>query len=42
VTPLESAKVMAGSILFGYAFMGFLDGYVVTTIWYQRKLTLPN
>ena len=34
-----SAKVAAGSILFGYAIMGVLVGYVVTTLWYQKKIT---
>jgi hypothetical protein len=35
----SGAKVMAGAILFGFAFAGFLDGYVVTTTWYQRRLS---
>jgi hypothetical protein len=34
----SAAKVMAGSILFGYAVIGMLDAYVVTTVWYQNKL----
>jgi hypothetical protein len=34
----QTAKVMAGAILFGYAVIGLLDGYVVTTVWYQNKL----
>lgn len=34
----SAAKVMAGSILFGYAVIGMLDAYVVTTVWYQHKL----
>jgi hypothetical protein len=29
---------MAGAILFGYAAIGLLDAYVVTTMWYQQKL----
>ena len=33
-----SAKVVAGAILFGYVAMGFLDGYILTTVWYQRQL----
>jgi hypothetical protein len=33
-----SAKVVAGAILFGYVAMGFLDGYILTTVWYQREL----
>jgi hypothetical protein len=32
------AKVMAGSILFGYLVIGMFDAYVVTTMWYQNKL----
>jgi hypothetical protein len=34
-----SATVLAGAIMFGYVIVGLLDGYVVTTIWYQKKLT---
>jgi hypothetical protein len=30
---------MAGAILFGYVAIGMLDAYVVTTVWYQNKLT---
>jgi hypothetical protein len=33
-----SARVVAGAILFGYIAMGFLDGYILTTVWYQREL----
>ena len=33
-----SAKVVAGAILFGYVALGFLDGYILTTVWYQREL----
>jgi hypothetical protein len=33
-----SAKVVAGAILFGYVALGFLDGYILTTVWYQRVL----
>jgi hypothetical protein len=33
-----SAKVLAGSILFGYLGIGMLSGYVATAIWYLRKL----
>jgi hypothetical protein len=33
-----SAKVLAGSILFGYLGIGILSGYVVTATWYLRKL----
>lgn len=36
--PSSIAKVFAGAILFGYAAIGLLDAYVVTTMWYQQKL----
>src|SRR6202035_592002 len=35
----EAAKVVAGAILFGYVIIGVLEGYMVTTLWYQSKLT---
>jgi hypothetical protein len=35
----QSATVMAGAILIGYATIGLLDGYVVTTVWYPRKIS---
>jgi Putative Ig domain len=43
-TPAYSgpATVMAGAIIFGYVTIGLLDGYVVTTIWYQKKLASLN
>jgi hypothetical protein len=28
---IQTAKVTAGAILFGYVMMGLLDGYIVTT-----------
>ncbi len=37
-TPDNAAQVMAGSLLVAYFVLGFLDGYVVTTLWYGRKL----
>jgi len=33
-----AARVAAGAILFGYAILGFLEGYIITTFWYQKKL----
>jgi hypothetical protein len=36
---VHAAKVMAGALLFGYVTMGLLDGYIVTTTWYQNKIT---
>jgi uncharacterized integral membrane protein len=32
------AKVMAGLIILGYAVFGLLEGYLVTSVWYPRKL----
>jgi hypothetical protein len=37
MTP-ESMKVMAGAIMIAFVLIGFLDGYVVTTLWYQKQL----
>lgn len=34
----SSARVVAGTILVAYAILGFLEGYVITTVWYQKKL----
>lgn len=36
--PTPSAEVMAGLIIFGYAVLGLLEGYVVTSVWYPKKL----
>ena len=30
---------MVGAIIFGYVIMGLLDGYIVTTTWYQSKVS---
>lgn len=35
----SGAKVAAGAILFGYAITGILVGYVMTTLWYQKRIT---
>jgi hypothetical protein len=37
-SPSSSAKLVAGAILFGYGAIGFLIGYLVTTLWYQSEL----
>jgi hypothetical protein len=37
-----SSSVMAGAVLFGYSVIGFLDGFIITTVWYQKKLTELN
>jgi hypothetical protein len=34
----DSAKVLAGAIVFGYTGIGLIAGYVVTAVWYLRKL----
>jgi hypothetical protein len=34
--PTDAAKVMAGAILFAYTAMGLLNGYLMTTTWYQN------
>ena len=33
------AAAMAGAIVVAYLVLGFLDGYVVTTLWYGRRLS---
>ena len=37
-----AATVAAGTIIFGYVALGLLNGYVVTTMWYQRRLARLN
>jgi hypothetical protein len=37
-SPSSSAKLVAGAVLFGYGAIGFLIGYLVTTLWYQSEL----
>ncbi len=37
----EAAKVVAGAILFGYTAMGLLNGYLMTTTWYQNWIVRP-
>ena len=32
------ARVLAGGIVLFYTSIGFLDGYVITTLWYQQRL----
>jgi hypothetical protein len=34
----EAAVVMAATILIAYAVLGFLDGYLTTTLWYGKRL----
>lgn len=34
----QTAEVMAGALLVGYTIVGLLDGYVVTTVWYQKQI----
>jgi len=35
----SNAAAMAGAIMVTYLVLGFLDGYVVTTLWYGRRLS---
>jgi Putative Ig domain len=37
-TAAPGANVMAGLIVIGYLVLGLLEGYVVTSVWYPRKL----
>lgn len=37
-SPSGAAQVTAGAILIAYTVLGFLNGYVVTTLWYARML----
>jgi hypothetical protein len=34
----STARVLAGGIILFYTSIGFLDGYVITTLWYQQRL----
>ncbi len=36
--PSDTALVISGSLLVLYFVVGFLSGYVVTTLWYERRL----
>jgi hypothetical protein len=36
--PSGPAQVMAGAIMVTYVIIGFLDGYVVTTLWYGKRM----
>jgi hypothetical protein len=38
VPPSGPATVVAAAILVTYVILGFLDGYVVTTLWYGKHL----
>ena len=37
-TATGDAKAVAGAVMFGYVILGFMQGYVLTTVWYQKKL----
>jgi hypothetical protein len=37
-TVTESAAVIAATILIAYFILGFLDGYLTTTLWYGKRL----
>lgn len=36
-----AAEVAAGALLFALAFAGILDGYIGTTMWYQKHIARP-
>lgn len=38
-SPDNSSTTMAGALLITYFVLGFLDGYVVTTLWYGRRIS---
>lgn len=40
--PSGAAQVMAGAIMVTYIVVGFLDGYLVTTLWYGKRLDRPG
>jgi len=35
---IQAAKVTAGAIMFAFAILGLLIGYIVTSTWYERRL----
>ena len=39
---IQSAKVIAGSIMIGFTVLGILAGYIVTSTWYQKKISELN
>lgn len=36
---LQAAKVIAGSVMIGFTALGILGGYIVTSTWYQKKIS---
>lgn len=36
---IQSAKVTAGSVMIGFTVLGLLGGYIVTSTWYQKKIS---
>jgi len=36
---IQAAKVIAGSVMIGFTVLGILGGYIVTSTWYQKKLS---
>ncbi len=39
---IQSAKVIAGSVMIGFTVLGILGGYIVTSTWYQKKISELN
>ncbi|HEV2372360.1 MAG TPA: hypothetical protein VGS19_09330 [Streptosporangiaceae bacterium] len=35
---VQAAKVLAGAILIGFTVLGVLEGYIITSTWYQKKI----
>ncbi len=36
---IQSAKVIAGAVMIGFTVLGILGGYIVTSTWYQKKIS---
>lgn len=36
---IQAAKVIAGSVMIGFTVLGILGGYIVTSTWYQKKIS---
>lgn len=36
---IQSAKVVAGATMAGFVFLGILGGYIVTSTWFQKKIS---
>lgn len=36
---IQAAKVTAGAVMIGFTVLGILGGYIVTSTWYQKKMS---